>query len=105
MPKTLSVTASSSIGSLSYNWTYAQSLGTTVPNTSITTTDNANTINFNTPNSVTYAGTTSGTYKFDFSVTVQDSGVQGCSSIQTISLYYNDTPPQCTLTLSTITVS
>jgi hypothetical protein len=101
--KTLSVSGSGSAGITAYNWTYVQSTGSIVAGTSIVP-NNANTVVFTTPSTITYAGTLSGSYKFDFTVTATDGGVLGCTAVRTISLYYNDSIPTCNLAISPISV-
>lgn len=101
----LTTNASSSVGSTAYNWTYTQNTGSVVANTSLTN-NTTNVSTFNYPAAITYVpGGTSGTYSFVFQCSATDSGVANCVAIKDITLFFNVTPPSCTITLSNITVA
>lgn len=105
MTLTASVTASLNVGSVSYTWTINQTSGTTFAGVSTTTGSNTATITY--PNTLTWAGAgaSSGTYAYTLQVIASDGGVGSCNQIRTYVLFFTDTPPSCTLSLSLITVS
>ena len=100
-----SFTASSNVGTVTYNWTINQTLGTSVSGVSVTTGSNAVVITY--PNTLTWAGSSAvtGTYRFTLQGVAIDAGVASCNQVKTIYVWFNDTPPTCTLTLSDITLT
>lgn len=100
----LSTTASGAIGTVSYVWTISQTAGTTISGVSIAGTTATATVTY--PSGLTFLGSSasSGTYTFTAQVVASDSGVSSCTATRTKALYFDDTPPGCTLALSPITI-
>ena len=99
----LTANFSSSIGIVTYNWSYTQTTGTTVSGTNLT--NGTNPVVFTYPNTIVPTGVNSGMYCFTFQCQLTDSGVVGCQQIRTVNVYFNDAIPNCTLTFSAITIS
>jgi hypothetical protein len=101
----LNITPANVQGTASYNWTLSQASGVLVSGVSLTNGLSTSVLTY--PSTLTYAGNaaTSGQYSFVAQCTVTDSGVASCTQTKLITLYFNDTPPACTLTLSNIIVS
>lgn len=99
----LSTSASGAVGTITYVWTISQTAGTTIGGVTISGTTAVATVTY--PSGLTFAGTTatSGTYTFAAQVVASDSGVSSCTATRSKNLYFNDTPPGCTLALTPIT--
>jgi hypothetical protein len=105
MALTATLTSSNNVGVLTYNWSLTQTSGTTLAGLTFTNGTNSSVLTY--PATITYAGAsaTSGTYSFNWQCQVTDSGVSSCVQVRNKVLYFLDTPPTCTLTLSAITIS
>ena len=101
----LTTSASGVVGTASYTWSYNQTTGAAVGNTSIANTTSATAI-FTYPSTITYQpGASTGTYGFTFQCIGTDSGVSSCTAVRTIVLWFLVTPPSCSISLSSISIS
>ena len=99
----LTANFSAAIGTVSYNWTYSQATGAAISGTSLTNGSNPAVFTF--PNTIVPTGVNSGTYSFVFQCQLTDSGVVGCQQVRTVTVYFNDVIPACSLVFSSITIS
>jgi hypothetical protein len=105
MALTATLTSSGNVGVPIYDWSLTQTSGTTLTGLTFTNGTNSSVLTY--PSTITYAGAlaTSGTYSFNWQCQVTDSGVNSCVQVRNKVVYFDPTPPTCTLTLSAITIS
>lgn len=100
----LTTSASGNNGLITYNWSFNQSSGTAVSGVSIS--NSASSVVLTYPNTLTYAGNnaTTGSYSFIVQCIMTDTGINGCTSTRSITLWFNDTPLNCNLTSTPIVI-